>query len=78
MKSKNLSILEWSGVLTAILYTLLVALNIGTEFYGFSLLVISAFFLGIWSYLKKYNGIFLLQIFYASAGMIGVIRWFGQ
>ena len=72
-----IKILEWSGVIAAILYSLLVALNIGLEFLGFSLLVISAFLIGIWSYKLKYKGILLLQFFYATAGLIGMIRWFG-
>ena len=69
-------ILEWSGVLTAIIYSLLVALNIGAEFVGFTLLLISALLIGLWAYLGKHNGILLLQLFYASAGVIGMIRWF--
>ena len=36
-------LLEWAGVTTAILYSMLIALNIGAEFIGFSLLLISAF-----------------------------------
>ena len=39
--TKNI-ILEWFGVLTAILYSMLIALNIGAEFLGFTLLLISA------------------------------------
>tara|TARA_Y100000590_G_scaffold240119_1_gene270031 strand:- start:118 stop:348 length:231 start_codon:yes stop_codon:yes gene_type:complete len=73
----NLSFLEWSGVLTAILYSLFVALNIGAEFIGFSLLLISAILIGLWSYIGKHKAILLLQIFYASAGIIGMIRWYG-
>jgi len=69
--------LEWAGVITAILYSLFVALNIGLEFLGFSLLFISAFLIGMWAYKLKYKGILLLQIFYATAGVIGMIRWFG-
>jgi len=69
--------LEWAGVITAILYSLFVALNIGLEFLGFSLLFISALLIGIWAYKLKYKGILLLQIFYASAGIIGMYRWFG-
>ena len=69
--------LEWSGVITAILYSLLVALNISLEFLGFSLLFISAILIGLWSLKLKHNGILLLQFFYASAGVIGMIRWFG-
>ena len=73
--SKN-KILEWSGVITAITYSLLVAMNIGAEFIGFILLLISAILIGLWSYFGKHKGILLLQIFYASAGIIGIIRWF--
>ena len=69
--------LEWAGVITAILYSLFVALNIGLEFLGFSLLFISALLIGMWAYKLKYKGILILQVFYASAGIIGVVRWFG-
>ena len=72
-----IKILEWAGVITAILYSLFVALNIGLEFLGFSLLLISALLIGIWAYKLGYKGILLLQIFYASAGIIGMYRWFG-
>ncbi|MDB2349802.1 hypothetical protein N9W05_05455 [Alphaproteobacteria bacterium] len=69
--------LEWAGVITAIIYSLFVALNIGLEFLGFSLLFISALLIGMWAYKLKYKGILLLQVFYATAGIIGMIRWFG-
>jgi nicotinamide riboside transporter PnuC len=72
-KKKNL---EWLGVITAIIYSLLVALNIGAEFLGFVLLLISAILIGLWAYFGKHRGILLLQIFYATAGIIGMIRWF--
>jgi len=73
--TKN-KILEWSGALTAIIYSLLVALNIGAEFFGFMLLLMSAILIGIWAFIGKHNGILLLQLFYASAGIIGMFRWF--
>jgi len=73
---QNSKILEWLGVITAIIYSLLVALNIGAEFLGFALLLISAVLIGLWAYFGKHRGILLLQIFYASAGIIGMIRWF--
>ena len=63
-------ILEWLGVITAIIYSLLVALNIGAEFLGFALLLISAILIGLWAYFGKHRGILLLQIFYASAALI--------
>ncbi len=67
---------EWLGVITAILYSLLVALNIGAEFVGFSMLLISSFLIGIWAYWGEHRGILILQMFYASAGIIGMFRWF--
>ena len=73
MKNK---ILEWSGVVTAIIYSLLVAFNIGAEFFAFFLLLISAILIGLWSFKGKHKGILFLQLFYATAGIIGMIRWF--
>ncbi|MEY4959366.1 MAG: hypothetical protein RL271_740 [Actinomycetota bacterium] len=67
---------EWAGVVTAIFYSMLVALNIGAEFAGFTLLLISSALIGIWAYLGKHKGILFLQFFYATAGIIGMVRWF--
>jgi len=67
---------EWLGVVTAIVYSLLVAANIGAEFIGFTLLLASSAFIGIWAFLCKHKGILFLQFFYATAGVIGMIRWF--
>ena len=67
--------LEWFGVVTAILYSLLVASNIGAEFVGFSLLLISAIAIGFWAYLGRHRGILFLQFFFL-AGIIGMLRWF--
>ena len=72
----NKQILEWTGVLTAITYSMLVALNIGVEFIGFMLLLISAILIGIWAYIGSHKGILFLQLFYASAGIIGMLRWY--
>ena len=73
---KKQKILEWLGVITAIIYSLLVAANIGAEFIGFTLLLISAVLIGLWAFIGRHNGMLLLQVFYASAGIIGMIRWF--
>ncbi len=70
------TLLEWFGVLTAILYSMLVASNVGAEFIGFLLLLISAISIGLWAYLCHHKGILFLQFFYASAGVIGMLRWF--
>ena len=69
--------LEWFGVITAIIYSLLVAANIGLEFFGFFLLFVSALSIGVWAYLGSHKGILALQFFYASAAILGMIRWFG-
>lgn len=74
MKAK---IFEWSGVATAIAYSLLVASNTGWEFVGFCLLFASSLLIAIWAYLGNHRGILFLQFFYAIAGIIGMIRWFG-
>ena len=69
-------LLEWFGVITAILYSMLVASNIGLEFIGFLLLLVSAISIGLCAYLCQHKGILFLQFFYASAGVIGMFRWF--
>ena len=76
MNPIKVSLLEWGGVVTAVVYSLIVAMNIGAEFIGFTLLLISSSLLGFWAYLGQHKGILLLQIFYAIAGMIGMSRWY--
>ena len=61
---------------TAIVYSLIVAMNIDLEFVGFTLLLISAILIGLWAYYGKHKGILFLQLFYATAGVIGMIRWY--
>ena len=67
--------LEWGGVITAILYSLLIAFNIDAEFIGFSLLLVSAIFITFWSLRKEHKGILFLQLFYIIAAIIGMYRW---
>ena len=69
-------IFEWLGVVTAIVYSLLVASNTGLEFLGFTLLLLSSILIGMWAFLGKHRGILFLQMFYAAAGIIGMIRWY--
>ena len=52
MKITKINIFEWLGVVTAIVYSLLVAANIGAEFIGFSLLLTSSAFIGIWAFVS--------------------------
>ena len=72
---KSSDFLEWGGVITAISYTLLIALNIGAELIGFSLLFISAVLIALWSFKGNHKGILILQLFYATAAMLGFFRW---
>ena len=73
---RNPKYLEWFGVITAITYSMLVALNVGAEFVGFTLLFVSAIAIGLWAYSGKHRGILFLQFFYAAAGIVGMLRWF--
>ena len=75
MKISTSKLLEWGGVITAILYSILIAFNIDLEFLGFSLLLLSAFLIGMWSFKGNHKGILILQLFYAIAAIIGMIRW---
>ena len=70
--------LEWSGAITAIIYSLLVAFNIGLEFLAFAILILSAFLIALWAYKLNHKGILFLQLFYSVAAIIGMIRWFNS
>ena len=63
LQTNKSRIFEWLGVLTAIIYSLLVAANIGAEFIGFTLLLISSGLIGVWAFLGKHKGILFLQFF---------------
>tara|TARA_X000001036_G_scaffold130964_1_gene123800 strand:+ start:247 stop:522 length:276 start_codon:yes stop_codon:yes gene_type:complete len=76
-KISNYKQFEWFGVITAIIYSLFVALNIGLEFFGFLLLLFSAISIGIWAFLNEHKGILLLQFFYTVSALIGLVRWSG-
>ena len=75
MKVNTSKFLEWGGAITAILYSLLIALNVNLEFLGFILLLLSAFLIGFWSFRENHKGILILQLFYSIAAIIGMIRW---
>ena len=76
MKINSSKILEWGGVITAILYSCLIAFNINLEFFGFLLLCLSSFLIGTWAYLENHKGILILQFFYAIIAIIGMIKWY--
>lgn len=71
----KMKLLEWAGVVIAVVYAQLLAYNIGAEVAGFALLLVSALLLGVWAYLGGHRGLLLLQFFYAATAVIGIIRW---
>ena len=69
-KNSNITrarVFEWLGVVTAIIYSLLVAANIGAEFIGFTLLLTSSALIGIWAYLGKAQRNSLLAVLLCSS-----------
>ena len=60
--------LEWTGVGTAILYSMLIALNIGAEFIGFLLLSLSAGLVGLWAYFGKHPASCFFKYFMPQPG----------
>ena len=55
--------LEWFGVITAIVYSIIVASNTGHEVIGFTLLFICAVAIGFWAFLCRQHGIFGFNFF---------------
>jgi len=74
-KTRLISIFETSGSVFAMIYALLIASNTGNEVLGFSLLLISALLFAAWGYIDKRWAFLLLQFFYATSAIIGLIRW---
>ena len=74
-KRKLTSVFEVSGSVLAMVYALLIASNTGNEILGFSLLFISASLFAAWAVIDHRWTFLLLQGFYASSAIIGLIRW---
>ena len=71
----NNKIFEWAGVITAILYSLFVAIKYWYRVFWFLLItLLSAILIGIWAYRGGHKGILFLQFFYATAGIIGMVQ----
>jgi len=74
-KRKWTSIFEISGSVLAMAYALLIASNTGREVLGFSLLLASACLFAGWAVIDKRWSFLLLQVFYITSAIIGLIRW---
>jgi len=68
-------VFETLGSGLAIIYALLIALNIGQEVLGFSLLLASALLFAGWGLIDRKWAFLLLQVFYITSAIIGLIRW---
>ncbi len=66
---------ETSGSVLAMIYALLIASNTGNEILGFSLLLISALLFAAWAVIDQRWAFLLLQFFYATSAIIGLVRW---
>ncbi len=66
---------EIVGSVLAMVYAMSIALNVGAEILGFSLLLISSALFAGWAILDRRWTFLLLQIFYATSAIIGLIRW---
>lgn len=72
---KLTSLFEITGSATGMAYAILIASNTGTEIIGFSLLLLSAGLFAAWALIDKRWAFLLLQMFYATSAIIGLIRW---
>ena len=72
---KLTSVFEIIGSVLAMIYAMSIAMNIGAEILGFSLLLVSSALFAGWAILDRRWTFLLLQGFYAASAIIGLIRW---
>ncbi|WP_170329892.1 hypothetical protein [Ruegeria arenilitoris] len=69
------TVFEVTGSVLAMAYALLIASNTGAELLGFALLLLSAGLFAAWAMIDRRWTFLLLQGFYATSAIIGLIRW---
>lgn len=74
-RRKLTSVFEILGSVLAMVYAMLIAMNIGAEIIGFSLLLLSSALFAGWAILDRRWTFLLLQVFYATSAIIGLFRW---
>lgn len=74
-KQQLVRVFETTGSVLAMAYALLIASNTGNEIIGFSLLLVSALLFAAWAVIDHRWAFLLLQFFYATSAIIGLIRW---
>jgi len=72
---KLTSVFEVIGSVLAMIYAMSIAMNVGAEILGFSLLLVSSALFAGWAILDRRWTFLLLQGFYAASAVIGLIRW---
>lgn len=73
---RNLTtVFEITGSVLAMAYALLIASNIGAELLGFTLLLLSSALFAAWAVIDRRWTFLLLQGFYATSAIIGLVRW---
>ena len=74
-RARWVSLFEITGSGLAIVYALLIASNTGREILGFALLFVSASLFAGWAILDRRWAFLVLQVFYASTAVLGIVRW---
>jgi hypothetical protein len=69
------TIFEIISSVLAMVYAMSIAMNIGAEMLGFSLLLISSCLFAGWAILDRRWTFLLLQAFYSTSAVIGLILW---
>ncbi len=69
------TLFEVAGSVLAMAYALLIAANIGAETIGFAMLLVSSGLFAAWAWIDQRWTFLILQMFYASSAVIGLIRW---
>ncbi|MGR3468584.1 MAG: hypothetical protein ACU0CI_11975 [Shimia sp.] len=75
MTRRWVTVFEWAGSGSAILYAMLIASNTGREVLGFSLLLVSALCFAAWGVIDRRWAFLVLQGFYIASALIGLWRW---
>jgi len=72
---KLVSYCEITGSIFAVVYTLLIASNTGSETLAFSLLLVGTVPFSIWAIVDRKWAFLSLQLFYAASALMGLVRW---
>ena len=74
-RRKLTTVFEFFGSVLAMAYAILIASNIGAEVIGFSMLLVSSALFACWAFIDHRWTFLLLQLFYATSAVIGLVRW---